>query len=73
LEANTRDAIEKEFGVRYSVIFELPYYNVIRFITIDTMHNLFLGIAKCEYNDIWKDEGKLTKDHFNKYKNASDK
>ena len=68
MEANTKDAkktIEKKFGVRYSVLFELPYYDAIIFSTIDTMHNLFLGTAK-HIMTLWKDQGIITKDHFKK-------
>ena len=68
MEANTKDvkaSIEKEFGVRYSVLFELPYYDAIRFSTIDTMHNLFLETAK-HVMTLWKDRGIITKDHFKK-------
>ena len=33
-------------GARYSVLFQLPYYDAIRFALIDSMHNLLLGSAK---------------------------
>jgi hypothetical protein len=36
----------RETGARYSTLFELPYYDAIRFTVIDPMHNLFLGLAK---------------------------
>ena len=39
-------SIEKEYGIRYSVLLELPYFNPIRQTVIDPMHNLFLGTAK---------------------------
>ena len=35
-----------ESGARYSVLFQLPYYDAIRFALIDPMHNLLLGSAK---------------------------
>ena len=41
-----RKAVESEFGARYSLLYELPYYNVITSCVIDPMHCLFLGIAK---------------------------
>lgn len=47
-----RKNIEKEFGSRYSVLYELPYYDAIRFPVIDAMHNLFLGTAK--HYDEWR-------------------
>ena len=33
-------------GVRYSVLLNLPHFDIIRFHTIDPMHSIFLGIAK---------------------------
>ena len=33
-------------GASYSVLFQLPYYDAIRFALIDPMHNLPLGSAK---------------------------
>ena len=47
--ANTKGEqkqIEEKFGLRYSILLELPYFNPIRFAVIDPMHNLFLGTAK---------------------------
>ena len=38
--------IEQEFGVRYSELCRLPYYDPIRCHLIDPMHCLLLGIAK---------------------------
>ncbi|GET52427.1 uncharacterized protein LOC110233779 [Rhizophagus irregularis DAOM 181602=DAOM 197198] len=44
------DAAKKRFvkqtGVRWSELLRLPYFDSIRFITIDPMHCLFLDIAK---------------------------
>ena len=39
-------AFSSESGARYSVLFQLPYYDAIRFALIDPMHNLLLGSAK---------------------------
>ena len=36
-----RKAIESEFGARYSLLYELPYYNAISSCVIDPMHCLF--------------------------------
>ena len=35
--------IERNHGCRYSVLIELPYYDVINYCVIDPMHNLLLG------------------------------
>ena len=37
---------EAEFGVRYSIMLELSYFDPVRFTVVDVMHNLFLGTAK---------------------------
>ena len=34
---------EKRFGVRFSELFELPYFDPIEMHVIDPMHNLLLG------------------------------
>lgn len=38
--------LSSESGARYSALFQLPYYDAIRFCLIDPMHNLLLGSAK---------------------------
>ena len=51
-EAQTASAqlqIEQSYGVRYSVLLNLPYFDVIRYHVVDPMHALFLGIK------VWKD------------------
>ena len=41
--ATKQKSIEKEYGAKYSVLYELPYYHSVRFLVIDPMH--VLGIA----------------------------
>ena len=41
-----RERFVKQTGVRWSELLRLSYFDPIRFITIDPMHCLFLGIAK---------------------------
>ena len=56
VECNTQTdqrKIEREFGIRYTVLLELPYFNSSRMCTIDPMHNLLLGTAK-HVMDVWK-------------------
>jgi len=59
-------------GVRYSVLYQLPYYDAVRFTLIDPMHNLLLGTAKhvlntwikegiLEINDIFKLQARVNK------------
>ena len=46
--------VEQEFGIRYSVLLELPYFDAPRMCIIDPMHNLLLGTAK-HIIDTWKE------------------
>lgn len=46
--------LESQLGVRYSVLLELPYFDPIRMVVIDPMHNLFLGTGKHQLK-VWKD------------------
>ena len=55
--------VESEFGVRYSILLELLYWNPIRFSAIDPMHNMLLGTAKHVMN-VWVDKNCITKRHF---------
>ncbi|KAG2047882.1 hypothetical protein BDR06DRAFT_827189, partial [Suillus hirtellus] len=38
-----RNKLFKQYGVRWSVLLWLPYWDPTRFIMIDGMHNLLLG------------------------------
>lgn len=38
--------LEAKYGVRYSVLIDLPFFEPIRFPVIDVMHNLLLGTPK---------------------------
>ena len=58
-----RKQFEREYGAGYSVLFELPYYDAIRFAVIDPMHNLFLGTSK-HIMGIWKDRDIISKAQF---------
>jgi hypothetical protein len=53
-----------ETHVRWSELLRLPYFNPIRFLVVDPMHNLFLGIAHWIVKRLWVDCGKLTKSHL---------
>ena len=54
----------KQTGIRWSELLRLPYFDPIRFLTVDPMHCLFLGIAKWIVKRIWVDEGVLTPDNL---------
>jgi len=44
--AKQQTEILSKKGVHYSLLLELPYLDIVRFHTIDPMHNLLLGTAK---------------------------
>ena len=47
-------ACESKYGVRFSALLSLPYFDPITFTAIDVMHNLFLGTAK-HMLELWMD------------------
>ena len=54
------ESICKQTGVRWSELLRLPYFDPVRFVTVDLMHCLFLGITKWIVKRIWVDEEILT-------------
>lgn len=40
------ECLERQYGVRYSALLELPYIDIVKMHIVDPMHNLFLGTAK---------------------------
>ena len=56
---------ESVLGCRYSCLLELPYFDPVRFLAIDPMHNLFLGTGK-HILSVWIDTNLLNKTHFDK-------
>ena len=54
-----RTRAESSYGVRYSELLRLPYFDAIRFTVVDPMHNLFLGTAK-HVMETWLDTSILT-------------
>ena len=44
--------MESKYGLRYSVLLDLPYFDPVRFTAIDTMHNLYLGTGKHAFK-VW--------------------
>ena len=61
--ASDQQKCEKKFGVRYSDLLRLPYFNIVEYHVVDPMHNLLLGTANYLMT-IWKDEEVLTKAQF---------
>ena len=59
-----RDEFCTENGItHYSVLFDLPYFDAIRFFAIDPMHNLFLGTAKKMFH-LWSNTNALSKSNL---------
>ena len=40
------EEMESKYGVRYCSLLQLPYYDPIKFVAIDIMHNVYLGTGK---------------------------
>ena len=57
----SRSRFVKQTGVRWSELLRLPYFDPIRFVTVDPMHCLFLDIVKWIVKRIWVDEKILTR------------
>ena len=54
---------ESNYGIRYSLLLDLPMFDPIRFSVIDPMHNLLLGTSKYMFT-LWQDTGILTYHHL---------
>ena len=50
-------------GAKYSVLLQLSYYDAVRFVLIDPMHNLFLGLAKSTLK-VWKENDLIGEKDF---------
>ena len=46
---------EQKYGMRYTELMSLPYFDCVRFHVIDPMQNLFTGTAKHVMKNIWLD------------------
>ena len=47
-----QDAVFASSGVTWSALLRLPYFDPTRFVVIDAMHNLFLGLIKEHFQNI---------------------
>ena len=62
-KASTQTKKEKlatKYGVYYSCLLQLEYFDAVKFTAIDPMHNLFLGTAKHVFK-LWTKKNLLTK------------
>ena len=55
-----RQRREREYGCRYSCLLQLPYFDPVRMLILDPMHNMYLGTAKYIINRIWIKNGILS-------------
>ena len=49
-----RNAIFKAYGVRWSALLDLPYWNPILFSVVDSMHSAYLGLFQAHCRRIWR-------------------
>ena len=56
--------LESKYGCRYSVLLELPYFNPCRMLTIDIMHNVYLGTGK-HMLTLWLTHGLISSANYN--------
>ncbi|GBC54246.2 hypothetical protein GLOIN_2v1776801 [Rhizophagus irregularis DAOM 181602=DAOM 197198] len=55
----SRKAHVSQYHVRWSEVYQLPYFNSVRFCVVDPMYCLFLGVAKWIVMKLWINEGIL--------------
>ena len=63
--------LESELGCRYSALIKLPYFDPCRMLTVDPMHNLFLGSGK-HMLQLWIENGLLTSSNFKQIQQCVD-
>jgi hypothetical protein len=68
----SRKRLTKTTGVRWTELLRLPYFDPIKFIVVDPMHCLFLGIARWIVKRIWVDEGILNQQSLIKIQQKMD-
>lgn len=54
-----RQKLESEVGCRFSVLLDLEYFDPVRMVILDPMHNIFLGSAKYVMKRLWIENGIL--------------
>lgn len=58
-----REAFVKANAARWTELARLPYFDIVRQIVIDPMHNLLLGLVKTHFYHIWVQNKILRKKH----------
>lgn len=59
----SRAEMESQLGCRYSILLDLEYFDPPRMLSIDPMHNLFLGTAK-HILSVWVEKEFLSRSQF---------
>lgn len=49
-----RNEVFKAYGVRWSALLDLPYWNPILFSVVDSMHSAYLGLFQAHCRKIWR-------------------
>lgn len=59
---NQRDAtaLFNRSGMRWSELLRLPYFDISRYVVVDAMHNLFLGLVHTHFEDVLGFKNKKT-------------
>ena len=73
LQCKSHNALKKfsaKFGVRFSNLLNIPYFNPVRCHVIDPMHNLLLGTSK-HMLEIWVKLELVTKNSFDTIEKAA--
>ncbi|OBZ79611.1 hypothetical protein A0H81_00065 [Grifola frondosa] len=60
---HARAAFVKDFATRFTQLACLPYFDLVRQVVIDPMHNLFLGLVKMHFYYMWVKMGILQEKH----------
>ncbi|RDX39689.1 hypothetical protein OH76DRAFT_1367271 [Lentinus brumalis] len=53
MSAQERKDLFDLYGIRWTELLRLPYWDPIRYTVVDSMHNLYLGLLKNHCRDIW--------------------
>ena len=53
----------REYGIRYTELLRLPYFDSPRFSVVDPMHNVLLGTSKLMVK-LWKEKNILSESNF---------
>lgn len=70
--ASQHHELERKYGLRYSELLRLPYFDIVEYHVIDPMHNLLLGTGK-HLMTLWKESEILTKTEFEDIQEQVDK